>query len=550
MLRFFTPPRSRGGLTVRRGRRPGASALVLLGAVMVLGLTSGCAGYSEHTLEARTALDAGQPRRALALIDQQMDVKSAKDLPDKVVGDNSLFILDRAMILQSLDRYKLSSRDLRVADKAIDLLDMSETALDTLGKYMFSGSSGPYRAPAYEKLMINTMNMVNYLVQGDLQGARVEARRLAVIQNYIKSHKDPADALNGPGSYLAGFTFEKSGDANEALHYYDEALAYGDYHSLYGPIRRLSLQSDYRTDRINRILREGAPARAAPPAVPPKDNPRSGDAPPSAPPRQKPPSTQANNAPPAAPNKQPASTTSASSAALPAAPAPSAPKAQTATADRKAASAKAALPRGETKDGELLVIVSFGRVPSKYARRLPIGLALTYASGFISPSNVALANRLALQGLVTWVNYPELGRAHGQYQQPEFALDGQWQELEGVIAIDREVRKAWDQVRGRVVAAAITRMITRIVAGEITRRAAGGGLVGELLSLGTQATLTATDVPDTRSWATLPARMAFGRVRVAPGEHWVLLGASGFEKRERVDVRPGGWAVVNLTVLR
>jgi hypothetical protein len=39
----------------------------------------------------------------------------------------------------------------------------------------FSGSSGKYQSPPYEKLMINTMNMVNYLVRGDLNGARIEA---------------------------------------------------------------------------------------------------------------------------------------------------------------------------------------------------------------------------------------------------------------------------------------------------------------------------------------------------------------------------------------
>ena len=41
---------------------------------------------------------------------------------------------------------------------------------------------------------------------------------------------------------------------------------------------------------------------------------------------------------------------------------------------------------------------------------IPIGLALTYASLYMSPAQNETANRLALQGLVTWVNYPELGK--------------------------------------------------------------------------------------------------------------------------------------------
>jgi hypothetical protein len=200
--------------------------------------------------------------------------------------------------------------------------------------------------------------------------------------------------------------------------------------------------------------------------------------------------------------------------------------------------------------GEVLVIVNFGRVPAKYAERIPIGLALTYASGFISPADQAMANRLALQGLVTWVNYPELGKPHGAYAQPSFALGRTWKPLEGMLAVDREAKRAWDESRGAVVAAAITRMIARVVAGESANRAVGGGIEGLLLSLGTQATLTAVDTPDTRSWSTLPARIAFGRVRVPPGLHTVTLSARGVVKRSRVRITPGGWRVVNLTVLR
>src|SRR5690606_25680771 len=131
-------------------------------------------------------------------------------------------LLDRSMVLQQLEKYELSSRDLQVADKQIEMLDFSRSTLDDIGKYVFSDDTGPYRAPPYEKLMVNTMNMVNYLVRGDLNGARVEARRLAVIQKYLRDHEDPAAAMMAPGSYFAGFVFEKSGRPDEALRYYDE----------------------------------------------------------------------------------------------------------------------------------------------------------------------------------------------------------------------------------------------------------------------------------------------------------------------------------------
>src|SRR6185295_1411362 len=97
-------------------------------------------------------------------------------------------------------------------------------------------------------------------------------------------------------------------------------------------------------------------------------------------------------------------------------------------------------------------------------------------------------------------------------------------------AVDQEAKKAWDDAKGTVIASAITRLIARVVAGEAIRRSTNDSLLGAVLSLGTQATLTAVDTPDTRSWATLPARIAIGRVRVRPGVHVVQVEASGVQK--------------------
>ncbi len=438
--------------------------------LVALGQT-GCAGHADKTLAARNALDAGDPRGALKALDESLDVKSEQDLPEKVGGDNSLLLLDRAMVLQELNQYPLSSRDLEISDKEIQVLDFSANAAADIGRYLFSDDVGPYKAPAYEKLMINTMNMMNYLARSDLNGARIEARRLAVMQKFIRDTGDAAQALIGPGSYLAGFVFEKSGKPNEALRYYDDALAFGQYQSLAEPIRRLSQQGDYSSPRFRQLLSQY-----------PAPEPSAADAP-------------------------------------------------------------------QDDDAEVLVLVNFGRVPAKIAKRIPIGLALTYASAFISPANAAQANRLALQGLVTWVNYPELEEPRSSYGRPTFMLDGQWARLEGMLAVDQEAKRAWEKARGAIVASAITRTITRVLAGAAVNEAGGGGTLGAILSLGTQITLTAADTPDTRNWSTLPARIAFGRVRIKAGAHTLTLTAPGGNKRQTVNVPAGGWAVVCLTAL-
>ncbi|MFZ5893081.1 MAG: hypothetical protein ACOY0T_18630 [Myxococcota bacterium] len=427
---------------------------------------SACASHSDRTQAIRSALDAGDPRTALKYVNERLDVGSEKDMPKDVGSEKSLYLLDRAMILQQLENYELSSRDLEAADKQIDMLDLSRNAVDSIGKYLFSDDVGRYKAPPYEKLLINTENMVNYLARSDLNGARIEARRLSVMQRYLKEHEDPAQSLTAVGSYLAGFTFEKSGKLDEALRYYDDALATGEYATLATPVKRLLGRVGSGSSRLRAIAD------------------KSGE-------------------------------------------------------------------EVSDDDAEILILVGYGRVPFKIARRVPIGLALTYVSGALSPEDHQRANYLAAQGLVTWVNFPELGPPQGTIGRPHCKVDGAVAEAEPLAAIDAEAKRAWEDAKGAVVASAITRLLARAATGEAIRQGTKGkdSVVGALLSLGVQATLTAVDTPDTRSWEALPSRMAVSRLRVKPGKHEVIVAVRGVRKKQTVDVEPGGFAVVSHTVL-
>jgi len=429
----------------------------------------GCGGHTERTLAMRTALDVGNPRGAIAALNEEMSVGSDKELPKDLEGDNALLVLDRASIQQSVAQFGDSKRDFEAADKAIDMLDLAHNTGDTIGKYVFSDSAGRYQAPPYEKLLINTLNMLNYLELRDLNGARVEARRLAVMQKYIVEGLQETDnSVIGLGGMLAGMTFEKSGEVDEALRWYDESLAFSGFRALRGPVRTLLAQGSYSSPRLKQLQGEGAPPE----------------------------------------------------------------------------------PLEKTGEGEILFVVGYGRVPHKISNRLPIGLALTYAAGAIHPDNVAAANRLAAQGLVTWINFPSLAPDQGSWAIPACQLDGNYIQLEEAVNVSREVRTEWRKIEGQVIASAITRLIARYAAGEGVKAVAGNGALGLIASLGTQATLTALDTPDTRSWETLPARVAIARVRVPAGKHAIFIDARGVSRRQTVDVEKGGWAVVSLMALR
>jgi hypothetical protein len=436
-------------------------------------LDAGCASHSERTVGVRSALDAGNMRGAIKVLNEEMDVKDDQELPkDLSNSDDALMVLDRASIQQALVQFKLAERDYQAADKAIDLLDLSSNAVDELSRYMFSESSSRYRAPPYEKLLINALNMIDYLETGDLQGAKVEARRLGVYMKYYRDKLKEGSPVLGLAGMLAGFAFEKSGDYNEALRFYDDALEFGQFPTLAQSVRGVA-GGGYTTPRIKKVLAEGT-------ALPPLE---------------------------------------------------------------------------ETGEGEVLVVSGYGRVPHKVANRVPIGLALTLGALYLSPGTSEMAGRLAAQGLVTWVNFPSLAPGGDVYESPQLSVDGRVAHVDQAVDVTSQVRSEWKKIEGKIIAAAITRMVTRAAVGTGIQAATSGGgnegkVLGVLASMLVQGTMTALDKPDTRGWETLPARVGVSRVRVQPGHHVVEISARGATRRQELDVPKGGWATVSLMALR
>jgi len=228
-------------------------------------LLGGCAGYSGTVQGVRTSLLAGDKAGALSEVNGALGVDTAAEMPEEIEGATALLLLERATVKQGVSQFKSSAFDFRVADKHLELLDLKNDTAGNIGKYLFSDDATVYKAPAYEKLLLNTMNMINYLSQNDLEGARVEARRLQVMQDYLAETSE-RDSLQGLGSYLAGFAFEMSGQAEKALAHYDEALtnsrdlADDSNPSFVASVRRLAGCTEFRTDSLRRVMGEAGPS--------------------------------------------------------------------------------------------------------------------------------------------------------------------------------------------------------------------------------------------------------------------------------------------------
>lgn len=476
----------------QRLRLPITSRRARLFLGVAVSLSWACATYSDRTEAARAAMQAGKLDETLSQFNKILEVKSSETLPDKLKKNWALVILERATVLQAHGQYPLSSRDFEFADKELEMLDISRDTAGKIGQYVFSDSSPKYKTSPTEKLSLNAMNLCNYLVQRDLNGANIEARRFTVMRNYFRD-TDPEHEHGAFGSYLAGFVHERLGNTDEALRYYGEALQERDFETLRAVIPPLAERGSYRNQRINAYLpAEQHSTRIAP---------------------------------------------------------------TTPLATAPTSRGMWALEPGPSGEGDLVVIAKVGRVPYKIPQRIPIGAAIGLAGAFITGDT-----RILEYSMFKVVSYPELVDSGDMFSTAQMRLDGQAMTVDLATDLAAEITAEYEQLKPKIIGAALSRMIVRAVAAESARAATkasdheAAGLLGFLAAAAIEGSMVAADKPDTRSWTTLPANVYIGRQRVAPGHHTVavnLSGAGGGEQRTfEFTMDPGGFVVLDVTTLR
>jgi len=240
----------------RRTRMYPPSAMLL--AVLASSILGGCATYSDRILAASQAAAGGDYSTAVTSLNQVLGVESAASLPSEWKADRALAALERGVLLQSLEQYGDAARDISAAEGEIEIIDLSRDPVGTLGAYIYSDSAKAYAALPSERLALNPFNLLNYLAQGDLNGAATEARRFQVIRDFLDAEGIEDHGAAPYGAYLAGFVFEALGEGDRALRYYDTALAGGALESLRRPAARLAAVNPYRGTNLEEFL--AAPA--------------------------------------------------------------------------------------------------------------------------------------------------------------------------------------------------------------------------------------------------------------------------------------------------
>ena len=176
--------------------------------------TVGCATYQDYVRQARDHLEDGDP--ALA-------VTELKPLANKPGKDQLVYVLDYATALQAEGRYKLSNKYFDLADQLSDWKDYINLSREA-GSLLFAQELVQYKGEDYEKLLINLMEALNYLMLGDHQDARVEVRAMSNKLAYFKEKEDKSYEQNTMALYLSGLMWEDDHDFDSA--YIEYAHAY------------------------------------------------------------------------------------------------------------------------------------------------------------------------------------------------------------------------------------------------------------------------------------------------------------------------------------
>lgn len=177
-------------------------------ALLALTLAGGCANYDERLAEAHGAYYSQNVQGAVTLLESQ--VAGAE-------GDNDELILklEYGLALQTAGRAEESARVFSEVDDSLEVLDYTTGGIEKIAEVAFAPEAAIYRASPPERVMLNTQNMINFLLMGDAQGASVEARRLRNLVTMDDVDEDERFA-NSFAWALAGFALERAGDSAEA----------------------------------------------------------------------------------------------------------------------------------------------------------------------------------------------------------------------------------------------------------------------------------------------------------------------------------------------
>ena len=137
--------------------------------------------------------------------------------------DELLYLMDWGLSLHSAGKYEESTKVLLKADAMAEIKDY--TSLVNEGATLLTSENlKPYAGEDFEKVLINTYLSMNFALQGDWEGALVEARRVNTKLRMMVTEGKRNYKQNAFARYLSASIYESEGNWNDA---------YVDYREVY-----------------------------------------------------------------------------------------------------------------------------------------------------------------------------------------------------------------------------------------------------------------------------------------------------------------------------
>ena len=204
-----------------------------------ISLFVGCASYTQQNAEMRYAFYNG---------DYEKSQNELEDLELQTSNtDELLYYLENGSLATRRGRSRDARRSFDIAKKLVD--DSYTTSISsTTASFFINDSSQVYYPEDYEQVAIHTMAALSWLEDQNLEGARVEAKRINSRLDQLKNN-DHLYHKDGFAWLLSALVFESNGDIDDAIIDYRKSLdAYETSYGRFSPsgVPDVLIESFYR----------------------------------------------------------------------------------------------------------------------------------------------------------------------------------------------------------------------------------------------------------------------------------------------------------------
>jgi uncharacterized protein len=176
-----------------------------------------CATYTSITQDIRNSYRSSNYDAALSSLEDSSLKESS--------SDRLLYLLEKAMILDRMNRLEESRRLLLRADQVVDEL-YTVSISKTVATFLYNDSAADYSGEDFEKITIHTLLSLSFIQEKNYKSSLVQARKInnklyEISQRLGDSHnsyREDAFAL-----YLSGMSFEAMGGIDDAIIDYKKA---------------------------------------------------------------------------------------------------------------------------------------------------------------------------------------------------------------------------------------------------------------------------------------------------------------------------------------